>query len=682
MGIFDECSSEDDENDDNEQPTTTQQHNQDHVDNNEQIEEEDPLDAYMKSIQVEPIETETTTTAIPSRFDPDDEEDEHERIIMTDDHRYEDDDQAHDDDDDDDNKIMSSQRLYAKKALDATFRKASHTESIVENATASTTALRSLLPVLSTIPFQSKFWDGDDTILGRNWRRDHDIQLRLISNQRTNHVKHGIGENTKRVLTNTVTTMDPILHFQQLSSAFGESLMQQILVQKYTAPTLVQAQTLPIALSGLDGLITAATGQGKTLAYIWPICVHLLNQPPLLPTETGPLALVLVPTRELALQVQQHAKPMLNSVRVGGHVLRSRAVIGGQGKYMLLQELKKTGGIELVIATPGRLLDVLSDTKGLSMKRVTFVVLDEADKMLHMGFEKQVNQILQQIRPDRQTLMLSATMGSRIEKVASEWLRSDHAIRISIGRTGQASENVEQHVMVLPNESAKESFLIEMLPVLNQVGRTIVFVSTRIKCEKLAELVRVRASDTHVLTLHGDKHQTDRTAAVRDFAKGIVKILIATDVAARGLDIPNVQTVLSFDPAKDLDSHVHRLGRAGRLSKETNQQTSGSAYTLLTESNADFAHVLLGALEREGKPASPELIVLAGKSRRRHRNINNVDCSRSKKEDKSGLGFVEQSYEVPTTTTTMNGGATSNVIPSYSVSIDMDAPPAKRYRNT
>lgn len=669
MGIFDEISSDDDSTT---HDTTTRQLNHCVDEAVEEEEEEDPLDAYMKSIAPEKEQEPTAKiSAFSSRFDPEnDDDDEHEHVPIECDHAG--------NKEEEDSQMMSTQRSSAKQALEYTFRKESSNND--HHVKTDDTSTSSLLPVVSTTiatnPFLSKFWDGEDTILGSDWRRDHDVKLRSIEhhNKRT-----GLGfENSNANVNPTTNTvvMDPILSFQYLSDVFGEPLIQEIFAQKYTAPTLVQAQTLPIAMSGLDCLITAATGQGKTLAYIWPICVHLKNQPPLQPTEMGPLALVLVPTRELALQVQKQAKPMLNAVLVAGRPLRSRAVIGGQGKYMLTQELKKSGGIELVVATPGRLLDVVSDTKGLSLKRITFLVLDEADKMLHMGFEQQVNLILQQIRPDRQTLMLSATMGSRIEKVATEWLKAERALRICVGRTGEVSENVEQHVMVLPNESAKEAFLIEMLPILKEVGRIIVFVSTRIKCEYLAELVRSRTSHVLVATLHGDKHQTDRTTAVRDFSKGNVNVLIATDVAARGLDIPNVQTVLSFDPAKDLDSHVHRLGRAGRLSKETNRNSSGSAYTLLTKSNADFANVLLGALRRQGKDVSSELENLAGTSRRKNAN---AEPTRSLI-NKAGLGFAHTNDKF-TSSVASNGGALSSGATPHSSTIESDAPLPKRFRN-
>ena len=664
MGIFDEISSDDDSN--TQPDIASQQHKQ----NDEVVVDgEDPLDAYMKSIaQDHPSVSVEHPTKVSSRFDPEnDNDDDHEYISIE--YNHVDEQEVHHDN------SISVQRSSAKQALESTFRKA--TSQSCSNGT-SAVITTDVSTTIATDPFVSKFWDSEDTILGRNWRRDHDVSLRTIVKQ---HRRTGIGSANatahRSPTTNAVAVMDPILNFQQLSDVFGALLLQEILAQNYTAPTLVQAQTLPIAMSGLDCLITAATGQGKTLAYLWPICVHLKHQPPLQSTEMGPLALVLVPTRELALQVQKQGKPMLNAVLVSGRPLRCRAVIGGQGKYMLVQELKKTGGIELVIATPGRLLDVVSDTKGLSLRRVTFLVLDEADKMLHMGFEQQVNQILQQIRPDRQTLMLSATMGSRIERVAGDWLAADRAVRICVGRTGEASENVEQHIMVLPNESAKESFLLEMLPVLNEIGRIIIFVSTRIKCEYLAEMVRSRTSNIPVVTLHGDKHQTDRTAAVRNFSKGHVKVLIATDVAARGLDIPNVQTVLSFDPAKDLDGHVHRLGRAGRLSKETNQNSSGSAYTLLTKSNADFAHVLLGALRRQGKDISSDLERLAGASRRK---TMTTDTTRSLSSNISH-GSAEASRQIASSIAA-SGGAADTGTTRRAGTIESDAPQSKRFRSS
>ena len=313
------------------------------------------------------------------------------------------------------------------------------------------------------------------------------------------------------------------------------------------------------------------------------------------------------------------------------------------GKYVFRQELKKSGGVvDLVVATPGRLLDIVSDKKGLRLQRVTLVILDEADKMLAMGFEAQVRQILGQIRPDRQMLMLSATMGRRMEQVAGEWLAPDF-VRIAVGKTGTASQFVDQHVFVLPDAAAKLAWLLAMLPVfVSAAGKTLVFVNTREGCHRLVQTVRERLPDLTVSALHGDMHQQDRTAAIRRFTKGPVHILIATDVAARGLDICHLQTVVSFDPAKNVDAHVHRVGRAGRLSaagdpQQQQQQQRGAAYTLLlTPHNADFAAVLCSAWKQEGLSVSNELAALAAKSSRPRRRcrprprVGNNEAARTK----------------------------------------------------
>mmetsp|Transcript_7682 Transcript_7682/g.11034 ORF Transcript_7682/g.11034 Transcript_7682/m.11034 type:complete len:301 (+) Transcript_7682:2-904(+) len=265
--------------------------------------------------------------------------------------------------------------------------------------------------------------------------------------------------------------------------------------------------------------------------------------------------------------------------------------------------------------------------------------------MLDMGFESQVSEILKNIRPDRQSLLLSATMGRKVERLANQWL--NQPVRIAVGRTGEASEHVQQHVMVLPSFHAKKQWLLEMLPVLASVGLTLVFVATRADCEVLATEVRDRTNgQLGIETLHGDRHQTDRNAALKAFTKGSVKVLIATDVAARGLDVPDVSTIINFDVAKNLDSHVHRIGRAGRLSKT--EQKEGNAYTLLvTPKNADFAHILVNAFEREGRIVSSELKVLASKSRK----SGNV-TSRTKW-NKAGLGFHDNDpSKSPSTDTT------------------------------
>lgn len=663
MGWFDES-----DNSEDEKPKYASHLNAGSV-GEQAVEDEDPLDAYMKSLETTtPKQVNSNAQQRVDEFTPENEpgdweRDEDIRVISDRTRNTIHHDDSETEEEDNDEHVLSQKERKAREAreaLNSTFVKAGFRKSDVNQEDPMNRASKVSIHIskMSTdqtstdVSFEKSFWAGCyNAIEATKWRDLHSIKCGRL---KLNH-----GESTDMI--------DPIYEFVELRDVLGNDLLQKLL-KDYSKPTLVQSQTLPLALSGGDAIITAATGQGKTLAYLLPIAVHLAHQSPLQLElgETGPIALVLVPTRELAIQVEQQAKSVLAAAiseeeKLESGKLSCRTVIGGQGKYLLRQDLKKMGGVDLVVATPGRLLDVLSDRKGLNLNRVSFVVLDEADKMLQMGFEADVRKILSNIRKDRQTLMLSATMGHRVEKVASEWLSSS-AFRLAIGRTGESSDNVNQHVLVLPNEDAKESFLLEILPTLVQVGRTIVFVATRLQCENIASILRSKLppnNGVNLQTLHGDKHQNDRNVAVRAFKKGDVNVLIATDVAGRGLDIPNIQNVVSFDPAKNLDTHVHRVGRAGRLSKESSSPMIGTAYTLLTPKNADFALVLRNAFEREGRHITPELESLVQKSRRN----GNVE-SRTKR-NKLGLGLssLDASINVSSTRNDSNGASASNIQP-------------------
>lgn len=508
----------------------------------------------------------------------------------------------------------------ARQALDSTFQKAGaskHSQEIDQDSVPSNPHdwAQVGVPTLSTthssthyVAVRKQFWEPTHSAQGVAWRKEHEVHCSA--------------------------NIDPLLvsSFEPLRSIVTPGTWTALQKQGFHQPTTVQRQTLPVALAGNNVLVTAPTGQGKTLAYVLPMVIHILDQEHLGSEETGPIGLIVVPTRELALQIHKVAKALLAAD--GG---TSKSIIGGQGKYLLYQELKKSGGIEVAVATPGRLLDVLTDTKkknGLTLDRTTMVVLDEADRCLHMGFEAQLRQILRALRPDCQSLLLSATMSRRVELVAKEWLRSDY-VRISVGRSGQSSEHVLQHVMVLPNAEAKTAFILEMAPAFQAVGRCIIFVATREGCEVLAKAICQNPSLDNITvgTLHGDKHQSDRTSTLRAFTKGEISILIASDLAGRGIDVPKVATVVNYDPAKNLDTHVHRIGRAGRLSKDGVQE-KGSAYTLLTSKDAEFAHALRESFLREDREVSHELQQLAESSRK----AGHVMHSR-KPGSRSGLGF-------------------------------------------
>jgi hypothetical protein len=269
--------------------------------------------------------------------------------------------------------------------------------------------------------FRRTFHISTNTHQGRSWRSEHDVVCTppiydpilgfgdLVAPP-CEHDANGSSNNDGTVTTTTTTTTTT-------TPVFPEELTRTIVKCGYDSPTIVQSQTLSVALSGCDALITAATGSGKTLAYIWPMVVHIYDQKYIESGVDGPIGLVLTPTRELAKQVYQHAKKFIECI--GGKAIE---VSGGHcGTYELIKRLKL--GCEIIVGSPGRVIDIVRK-KGTNLRRVTFLVLDEADRMLDMGFEKQVHSILENIRPDRQTLLLSATFGKRVEKVARSWLRN------------------------------------------------------------------------------------------------------------------------------------------------------------------------------------------------------------------------------------------------------------------
>jgi len=546
-------------------------------------------------------------------------------------------------------------------------------------------------------PFQKSFWNDDDandhdhqpssrsnssakstTTIGKTWRTTNIVQCSIDIEPILAFDEYGAAATTAR-RRQRQQNHDPTNRPKGEEEMTDEGLLPpEVLTylskNGYREPTPVQAQAIPVALSGMDLLVTSQTGSGKTLAYIIPLLTHILAQPHIQPSIDGPIALILTPTRELARQVHLLTKKLLHTV--GGTAV---AVTGGMGTYEMTKELRK--GCEVVVSTPGRFIDMVGGCDGAAgcgkkrraatnCDRITLVILDEADKMLEMGFESQVGSILQNVRPDRQSWMFSATFGKRIERVAKGWLRDP--VRIAVGRTGSSSEHVTQHVLVLPSREAKKQWLIEMYPILAGLGRLIVFVASRAGCDEIADLLRNNNGSTTtngttknttglaVDSIHGERHQSDRNAALSKLRKGKLDALVATDVAARGLDITDIMTVCNFDCAKNLDSHVHRVGRAGRLSnknkdskgssnsihhdnepqqeQQQQQHKKGAAYTLLTPQNSDFANVLVEAFQREGREVSDELLQLS----RRSRHCNNGGGGGRKKWNRTGLGFRDE----------------------------------------
>uniref|UniRef100_A0AAQ6A3F4 ATP-dependent RNA helicase DDX42 n=1 Tax=Amphiprion ocellaris TaxID=80972 RepID=A0AAQ6A3F4_AMPOC len=373
---------------------------------------------------------------------------------------------------------------------------------------------------------------------------------------------------------------------------FDEQLMHQIRKSEYTQPTPIQCQGVPIALSGRDMIGIAKTGSGKTAAFIWPMLVHIMDQKELEAGE-GPIAVIVCPTRELCQQIHAECK------RFGkAYSLRSVAVYGGGSMWEQAKALQE--GAEIVVCTPGRLIDHVKK-KATSLQRVTYLVFDEADRMFDMGFEYQVRSIASHVRPDRQTLLFSATFRKKIERLARDILVDP--IRVVQGDIGEANEDVTQVVELLLSGSDKWGWLVRRLVEFTSSGSVLIFVTKKANCEELA--TNLTQEGYSLGLLHGDMDQSERNKVISDFKKKNLPILVATDVAARGLDIPSIRTVVNYDVARDIDTHTHRIGRTGRAGEK------GVAYTLLTSKDTTFAGDLVRNLEGANQSVSKELMDLA-----------------------------------------------------------------------
>ncbi|KAF7385394.1 ATP-dependent RNA helicase p62-like isoform X1 [Vespula maculifrons] len=387
---------------------------------------------------------------------------------------------------------------------------------------------------------------------------------------------------------------NPIQFFEE--GNFPDYVMQAIRKQGFTEPTAIQAQGWPIAMSGLNMVGIAQTGSGKTLGYILPAIVHINSQQPLNRGD-GPIALVLAPTRELAQQIQS----VVNDFGSLSYV-RNTCIFGGAPKGSQARDLER--GVEICIATPGRLIDFL-ERGTTNLRRCTYLVLDEADRMLDMGFEPQIRKIIEQIRPDRQVLMWSATWPKEVRNLAEEYL-TDYT-QLNIGSlTLAANHNILQIVDVC-QEHEKETKLGTLLQEIGNVnddgGKTIIFVETKKKVENITR--NIRRYGWPAVCMHGDKSQQERDYVLREFRNKKGSILVATDVAARGLDVDDVKYVINFDYPSSSEDYIHRIGRTGR------SQSTGTSYAFFTPQNSRQAKDLINVLQEANQVINPKLAELA-----------------------------------------------------------------------
>lgn len=346
----------------------------------------------------------------------------------------------------------------------------------------------------------------------------------------------------------------PVRSFEHIQ--IPGDFMKSVTSAGFQAPSPIQAVGWPTALSGRDMVGIAQTGSGKTLAYLLPGLVHINAQPPIRSGD-GPLALVLAPTRELTMQIQSEVMKFTQ-----GSNIRSTAVYGGVSRYGQASDLRR--GVEILIATPGRLLDFLEGGV-TNLKRVTYLCLDEADRMLDMGFEPQIRKVVSQIRPDRQTLMWSATWPKEIQRLARDFCRED-PIKLTIGTEELSlNPNITQQIQVVGEYEKRDRFIswLQGSGVTNDgTKKVLVFTETKRGADSLCRELQYR--QLSAAAIHGDKEQRDRDRCLNDFKLGRCNILIATDVAQRGLDIKDVSYVVNYDVPKTLEDYIHRIGRTGR----------------------------------------------------------------------------------------------------------------------
>ncbi len=347
-----------------------------------------------------------------------------------------------------------------------------------------------------------------------------------------------------------------------------------------------------MAMSGRDMVGIAQTGSGKTLAYLLPAIVHINAQPPVRRGD-GPVALILAPTRELALQIQAEADKFTMAAQ-----LRSTCVYGGTPKGPQTRDL--SNGVEICIATPGRLLDLLNEGR-TNLRRVTYLVMDEADRMLDMGFEPQIRKIVEQIRPDRQTLMWSATWPREVQGLARDFLND--AIQVNIGSLEiSANERVTQRVLTCAPYDKMRTLVEELSQIMAgaEPGKVIIFVGKKITADMVAD--HLNRERFPAVALHGDKSQSARDWVMRQFKAGHSAIMVATDVAARGLDVKEINHVINFDMPKNIEDYVHRIGRTGRAGKY------GTAISLFSpEEDFKLTRDLIRILEEAKQEVPPEL---------------------------------------------------------------------------
>jgi ATP-dependent RNA helicase RhlE len=335
----------------------------------------------------------------------------------------------------------------------------------------------------------------------------------------------------------------------------SEEVLRAVHDAGYRTPTPIQRKAIPLILRGRDVIGLAQTGTGKTAAFTLPLVDQLLRGP------QRTRAVVLTPTRELCMQVEQSIQKYAQHAK-----LSVAAVFGGVPLEPQTKALR--GGVDVVVATPGRLIDHL-ERQNVVFDDLEVLVLDEADRMLDMGFAPQINRLVAEMPRYRQTLLFSATMPPEVEALARKYLRKP--VVVQIGRRSEAAETVTHAVYPVPRE--RKSALLAHLLKDGDLDSVLVFVRTKIGADRVVR--HLQHEGIEATAMHADKTQVQRTKAIEDFKAGKIRVLVATDIAQRGLDISHITHVISYDVPQQPEDYVHRIGRTGRATRE------GDAFTFM-----------------------------------------------------------------------------------------------------
>jgi ATP-dependent RNA helicase DDX5/DBP2 len=441
-----------------------------------------------------------------------------------------------------------------------------------------------------------------------------DLKSKLINDFRTLHEIRVKGEDS--------ADFDPIIDFE--STPFAPSLKRVLKSEGFTEPTATQAQSWPIAFAKRDVISVARTGSGKTCGFLLPAFHKLMlesdsepvervpfvreNQRGRRPTSNNrsrlgrsPKVLVLAPTRELTLQIESEAQKYSRATG-----LSALCLYGGTPKGPQIRQLRS--GTDIIVATPGRCND-LAEMGLLDLSKISYLVLDEADRMLDMGFEPQIRQIIDQLQENRQSLFFTATWPREVQNLAKDFVTNPIQINIGDSNGLNANKAITQHVIVLrPNEKIKK--LGSLLEDMNEnedkhpkfIPKSIIFVARKSDCDDLADILA--DSGYAVDTLHGDMSQAMRSKAMDRFRRGQLRILVATDVAARGLDVKDIETVINYDfpvGSSGVEDYVHRIGRTARGDR------TGVSYTFITHNDRLRSSELINVMKRCDQIIPPEL---------------------------------------------------------------------------